>query len=70
MPTEAELKIIIELQGDENTSADAIDYLLNGVYYMSASGPVYNPKNSDGIKESDTSKKNDIAIRCVRDVYY
>lgn len=70
LPTEAELKIIIELQGDEDTSADAIDYLLNGVYYMSASGPVYNPKNSDGTKESDTSKKNDIAIRCVRDVYY
>lgn len=70
LPTEAELKIIIKLQGKDGEDADAIDYLLNGVYYMSASGPVYNEKNSNGVKESDTSKKNDIAIRCVRDVYY
>lgn len=69
LPTEAELKIIIELQGGDGVDADAIDFLLNGVYYMSASGPVYNPKNTDGVKESDTSKKNDVAIRCVRDVY-
>ena len=70
LPTEAEIKIIIELQGGDGVDADAIDFLLNGVYYMSASGPVYNPKNTDGVKESDTSKKNDVAIRCVRDVYY
>ena len=70
LPTEAEIKIIIELQGTENQDADAIDYLLNGAYYMSASGPVFNSKNSDGIKETDQSKKNDIAIRCVRDVYF
>ena len=69
LPTEAELKIIIELQGGDGVDADAIDFLLNGVYYMSASGPVYNPKNTDGVKETDTSKQNDIAIRCVRDVY-
>ncbi len=70
LPTEAEIKIIIELQGTENQDADAIDYLLNGAYYMSASGPVYNSKNADGIKETDQSKKNDVAIRCVRDVYF
>lgn len=70
LPTRAELEIIIELQGTENQDADAVDYLLNGAYYMSASGPVFNPKNSDGVKETDQSKKNDVAIRCVRDVYY
>ena len=70
LPTEAELKIIIELQGTKGQDADAIDYLLNGVYYMSASGPVYNKKNSNGTSESDQSKKNDVAIRCVRDVYF
>lgn len=70
LPTRAELEIIIELQGTKNQDADAVDYLLNGAYYMSASGPVFNPKNSDGVKETDQSKKNDVAIRCVRDVYY
>lgn len=70
LPTRAELEIIIELQGTENQDADAVDYLLNGAYYMSASGPVFNPKNSEGVKETDQSKKNDVAIRCVRDVYY
>ena len=70
LPTKAELEIIIELQGTSGQDADAVDYLLNGAYYMSASGPVFNPKNSDGVKETDQSKKNDVAIRCVRDVYY
>lgn len=70
LPTRAELEIIIELQGTANQDADAVDYLLNGAYYMSASGPVFNPKNSNGVKETDQSKKNDVAIRCVRDVYY
>ena len=70
LPTRAEIEIIIELQGTANQNADAVDYLLNGAYYMSASGPVFNPKNSDGVKETDQSKKNDVAIRCVRDVYY
>ncbi|MBE6337212.1 MAG: DUF1566 domain-containing protein [Lentimicrobiaceae bacterium] len=66
LPTEAELKIIIELQGSENQDADAVDFLLNGAYYMSASGPVYNPKHTNGsINDTD-----DVAIRCVRDVYY
>ena len=70
LPTRAELEIIIELQGTANQDADAVDYLLNGAYYMSANGPVFNPKNSEGVKETDQSKKNDVAIRCVRDVYY
>ena len=70
LPTRAELEIIIELQGRSGQDADAVDYLLNGAYYMSASGPVFNPKNSDGVKETDQSSKNDVAIRCVRDVYY
>ncbi len=61
LPTEAELKIIENLQGSANEDADAIDYLLNGIYYMSASGPVRNYKaNQDG---------NLSAIRCVRDAY-
>ena len=61
LPTEAELKIIESLQGGENEDADAIDYLLNGRYYMSASGPVFNNKASQTGDES--------AIRCVRDAY-
>ncbi len=70
LPTEAELKIIMEIQGSSGQNADAIDYLLNGAYYMSASGPVYNPKNSDGTKElDDPTKATDVAIRCVRDVF-
>jgi hypothetical protein len=70
LPTEAELKIIIDIQGASGQNADAIDYLLNGAYYMSASGPVYNPKNSDGTKElADPMNATDVAIRCVRDAF-
>jgi hypothetical protein len=70
LPTEAELKIIINIQGKSGQNADAIDYLLNGAYYMSASGPVYNPKNSDGTNElADPMQAKDVAIRCVRDAY-
>ena len=70
LPTKAELKIIIDIQGESGQNADAIDYLLNGAYYMSASGPVYNPKNSDGTKElADPMKATDVAIRCVRDAF-
>lgn len=62
LPTEAELNIIIQLQGESlSAEADAIDYLLNGHYYMSASGPVYNSKN-DG-------EDGQVAIRCVRDAF-
>ena len=52
LPTKAELEIIINIQGKSGQNADAIDYLLNGAYYMSASGPVYNSKNSDGSREN------------------
>ena len=61
LPTEAEIKIIISLQGTATESAPAIDYLLNGRYYMSASGPVYNDKANQSGNES--------AIRCIRDAY-
>ena len=75
LPTEAELNIIIGLQGGDGVEADAIDFLLNGQYYMSASGPVYNPKNTAGNQGatlpalSDPWKATDVAIRCVRDAY-
>ena len=37
---------------------------------MSASGPVYNPKNANNEKElADPWQATDVAIRCVRDVY-
>jgi hypothetical protein len=70
LPTEAELKIIIDIQGQSGQNADAIDFLLNGGYYMSASGPVFNPKNNDGTKElSDPMQATGVAIRCVRDAF-
>ena len=70
LPTEAELKIIMDIQGESGQNADAIDYLLNGAYYMSASGPVYNPKNSDkSAALADPWDATDVAIRCVRDVF-
>jgi hypothetical protein len=70
LPTEAELKIIIDIQGESGQSADAIDYLLNGGYYMSASGPVFNPKNNDSTTQLvDPMEAESVAIRCVRDAY-
>jgi hypothetical protein len=70
LPTEAELKIIMDLQGGDGVNADAIDFLLNGGYYMSASGPVFNPKNTSGVKKAaDKWSVSDVAIRCVRDAY-
>lgn len=59
LPTEAELKIIMDYQGTSGQDADAIDYLLNGMYYFGAAGPVYNDKyNTSGT-----------TVRCVRDAY-
>lgn len=59
LPTAAELKIIYKYQGNENESADAIDFLLNAGAYFSASGPVANPGHtSDGT-----------SVRCIRDAY-
>jgi hypothetical protein len=70
LPTEAELKIIMDIQGTSGQNADAIDYLLNGGYYMSASGPVFNHKNNDGTEElDDPMQATGVAIRCVRDAY-
>jgi hypothetical protein len=70
LPTEAELKIIMEIQGESGQNADAIDFLLNGGYYMSASGPVYNHKNNDGTDElPNPMNAEGVAIRCVRDAF-
>jgi hypothetical protein len=63
LPTESELKIIISLQGTSGVQADAIDYLLNGYYYMTASGPTYNSKGNQN------NSKNQSAVRCIRDAY-
>ena len=71
LPTEAELKIIMDIQGGDGVDAQAIDFLLNGGYYMSASGPVFNPKNTSGVKNpaNDKWSVSDVAIRCVRDAF-
>lgn len=67
LPTEAELKIIMQIQGTSGQNADAIDYLLNGRYYMSASGPVFNDKYDKS--NSGTATNDNAAIRCVRDAF-
>lgn len=70
LPTKAELQIIMNIQGTSGQNADAIDFLLNGGYYMSASGPVFNHKNNDGTKElTDPMQATGVAIRCVRDAF-
>ena len=70
LPTEAELKIIIDIQGTKGQNADAIDYLLNGGYYMSASGPIFNSKNDDKTTELENPMDaSGVAIRCVRDAF-
>ena len=65
LPTMSELSIIIELQGTATQSADAIDYLLDADYYMSASGLVFNPGRSNGGNPNESVW----AIRCIRDAY-
>ena len=70
LPTKAELQIIMNIQGTSGQNADAIDFLLNGGYYMSASGPVFNHKNNDGTNElDDPMQATGVAIRCVRDAF-
>lgn len=54
LPTEAELKIIKKFQGQ----SDAIDIVLTGDYYYSASGPVYVGGGASGT-----------FLRCIRDAY-
>lgn len=56
LPTEAELKIIMKFQYKENA---AMDEVLAGPSYWSASGLVYNTKGSG----------SGSAIRCIRDAY-
>lgn len=58
LPTEAEIKIIIDFQYKENA---AMDEVLAGKKYYSASGVVDNPKGS--------STTGGTAIRCIRDAY-
>ena len=69
LPTEQELKIIMDLQGYKNTNADAIDYLLNAVFYESASGAVFNDKNGDGVDSATGYSGTSYSVRCVRDAY-
>ena len=60
----------MDIQGTSGQNADAIDFLLNGGYYMSASGPVYNHKNNDSTTElADPMQAEGVAIRCVRDAF-
>ena len=59
LPTEAELKIIMNYQGTQGSNADAIDYLLNAEYYWAANGRIYNSK-TQGINGIT-------AVRCIRD---
>lgn len=68
LPTEAELNIIIGLQGTANKSADAIDYLLNAVYYYAANGRVFNPGNDDRVTSAPATTSS-WSVRCVRDEY-
>lgn len=65
LPTASELGIIVELQGTKSQNADAIDYLLDADYYMSASGLVENPGRSN----TGNYNKSVWAIRCIRDAY-
>ena len=58
LPTEAEIQIIIDFQYVENA---AMDEVLSGPYYWSATGQVRNSGSGDDGTQS--------AVRCIRDVY-
>lgn len=58
LPTAAEIKIIIDFQYVENA---AMDEVLSGPYYWSATGQVHNTGSGDNGTQS--------AVRCIRDVY-
>lgn len=58
LPTAAEIQIIIDFQYVENA---AMDEVLSGPYYWSATGQVNNPGSGDNDTQS--------AVRCIRDVY-
>ena len=57
LPTEAELKIIMKFQD----TSDAMDVVLSGDRYWSASGLV--------VTDEDDRNPSDKAIRCIRDAY-
>ena len=57
LPTEAELRIIMNYQGTSGSNADAIDYLLSASHYWAANGRVENSKGSGNIT----------GVRCIRD---
>ncbi len=67
LPTEAELKIIMDTQGKSGENAAAVDYLLNAEYYFGAAGPVWNSKNDDGYTYPHNSDSK--SVRCVRDSF-
>lgn len=69
LPTEAELKIIMDVQGESGQNAAAVDYLLNALYYFGAAGPVFNSKNDDNISTAPSNPANydSKSVRCVRD---
>lgn len=70
LPTEAELKIIMDVQGASGENAAAVDYLLNAGYYFGAAGPVWNSKNDDDIPSTANPAGYDSkSVRCVRDAY-
>jgi hypothetical protein len=58
LPTAAEIQIIIDFQYVPNA---AMDEVLSGNYYWSATGEVRNPQSSSSGTQS--------AVRCIRDVY-
>lgn len=58
LPTRAEVQIIIDFQYVSNA---AMDEVLSGNYYWSATGEVRNPQSSSSGTQS--------AVRCIRDVY-
>ncbi len=66
LPTEEELKIIMNIQGKKGETAASIDYLLNANFYYSASGPVFNTKNDDGNSVGDYGSTS---VRCIRDAF-
>ena len=59
LPTAAEIQIIIDFQYVENA---AMDEVLSGRYYWSATGQIGNPQSS-------SSNGTQSAVRCIRDAY-
>lgn len=68
LPTQYEIGVILGLQPGENENTDdmAVDIVLDGTSYWSASGQV-SMSNWHNIVTSNGS--NDRRVRCIRDVY-